>query len=213
MNILVLCDNDLLKPSEKIFRELPHKVIFTDSININPVLDCNHIVNNYDLVFSLHCKQIFPKNLHYRVRCVNIHPGYNPFNRGMYPHIFSIINGMPAGVTIHEITEDIDNGPVIVRRQVGVKNTDTGESLYKRIIECEFDLLKENLKQIIDGDYQTIITEKGNYNSKKDFNRLCKLELSSTGTFQDFYNLMRALSHGEHKNAKVNDTFLKLEIL
>lgn len=46
----------------------------------------------YDLFFSMHCKQIFPNELVLNHRCINIHPGYNPYNRGWYPHVFSIIN-------------------------------------------------------------------------------------------------------------------------
>lgn len=213
MNVLVLCDNDLLKPAETIFRQTGHKICFTNSFDINPILDSAHIVKTYDLVFSLHCKLIFPKKLHERVRCVNVHPGFNPFNRGMYPHIFSIVNGYPAGVTIHEITEEIDNGPIIIRRQVGVTNTDTGEMLYNRLIQCEFELLEQWVQLIIENKYTPTVTEGGNYNSKEDFKRLCKLDLSTPGTFQDFYNIMRALSHGDYKNAQVNDKFLKLQIL
>jgi methionyl-tRNA formyltransferase len=211
MNVLVLCDNDLLKPAEKIFRDTGHKICFTDSININPVIDCEHIIRTYDLVISLHCKQIFPKKLHHRIRCINVHPGFNPFNRGMYPHIFSIINGYPAGVTIHEITEEIDNGPIIIRKQVGVKESDTGESLYHRIIQCEFELLTDWASIIIEGKYKATKTDGGNYNSKEDFKKLCKIDLS--GSAYDLYNVMRALYHSDYSNAKLNDTFLKLQIL
>ena len=40
------------------------------------------IIESYQLVISVHCKQIFPKRLVENVLCINLHPGYNPFNRG-----------------------------------------------------------------------------------------------------------------------------------
>jgi methionyl-tRNA formyltransferase len=211
MNVLVLCDNDLLKPAEKIFRETGHKICFTQSVDINPILDAVHITKTYDIVFSLHCKLIFPKKLHERVRCINVHPGFNPYNRGMYPHIFSIVNGLPTGATIHEITEHIDNGPIIIRKQVGVRDTDTGESLYHRIIQCEFELLNDWVGLIIDNKYRATVTDGGNYNSKEDFKRLCNIDLTKSG--RDLYDTMRALYHSEYNNAHINDTFLKLQIL
>ena len=57
----------------------------------------------YDLFLSLHCKQLFPQALVDSRRCINVHPGFNPYNRGWYPQVFSILNKYPAGVTIHEI--------------------------------------------------------------------------------------------------------------
>src|SRR3990167_5518806 len=54
--------------------------------------DLEMILKSFDLIFSLHCRQLFPKKLIQKVKCINIHPGYNPFNRGWFPHVFSIIN-------------------------------------------------------------------------------------------------------------------------
>ena len=71
------------------------------------------ITNNYNLIISLHCKQIFPSNLVKSITCINIHPGYNPYNRGWFPQVFSIINSKPIGATIHVMDENIDHGPII----------------------------------------------------------------------------------------------------
>lgn len=43
--------------------------------------DVKNIISNYILVFSIHCKQIFPIELVKSIKCINIHPGYNPINR------------------------------------------------------------------------------------------------------------------------------------
>jgi methionyl-tRNA formyltransferase len=99
--------------------------------------DIDFILGNFDLVFSIHCKQIFPKELVNGLKCINIHPGYNPVNRGWYPQIFSILNDLPVGATIHEIDEALDHGGIIARALVPKYSYDTSKSLYDRILEKE----------------------------------------------------------------------------
>lgn len=216
MNVLVLSDNTYIgKKAERIFnlRKKENHFTFTDSDAINPIIDFKHILDNYDLVVSVHCKKIFPKQLHEKIRCINIHPGYNPYNRGMFPHVFSMVNGKIAGATMHEISGKIDNGPIIARAHVEIKPNDTSETLYRRIIEKEMELLETHLDLILDGTYHTFpCTPDGNYNSMEDFKRLCEINPDEVGTFQQFFDKLRALSHGEHWNAHIGDTYFKLLI-
>jgi len=83
------------------------------------------IKSNYDLIISTHCKQIFPTDLVNHLKCINIHPGYNPINRGWYPQVFSIINKTIIGATIHEIDDKLDHGFIIDREQVKKTSFDT----------------------------------------------------------------------------------------
>ena len=80
--------------------------------------DVNFIKGNYDLIISIHCKQIFPIEIVNSVKCINIHPGFNPINRGWYPQVFSIINKSSIGATIHEIDDKLDHGFIIVRELI-----------------------------------------------------------------------------------------------
>ena len=216
MNVLVLSDNPLmLKVGKPIFeRRQDVKYCFTDSDAKNPKLDHKHIVKEFDLVISLHCKKIFPKELYSKVRCVNIHPGYNPYNRGIYPHVWSIINKYPAGATIHEIDGTIDAGPIIARSEVIPSHNDTSQTLYYKVFVEELRLLRVHLDMIIDGTYQTFpCSFEGNYNSMEDFKKLCDIDPSKVGRFQEFYDLMRALSFGKFKNAHIGETYFKMQIL
>lgn len=47
---------------------------------------------------------------------VNVHPGLLPEVRGNNPYIWSIIHGLPQGVTAHLIDTDIDRGPILLAR-------------------------------------------------------------------------------------------------
>ena len=61
-------------------------------INLKNKLEVDIVMSNFSLVISLHCKQLFPSQLVKAVRCINVHPGFNPYNRGWFPQVFSIIN-------------------------------------------------------------------------------------------------------------------------
>ena len=180
--------------------------------------DYSLFVTDCHLVISLHCQQVFPPELIDSVRCINVHPGLNPHNRGWYPHIFCIMNGKPAGATIHEIDYKIDHGPIIASRQVDVLSWDTSETLYQRIIEAELQMLEEHLVSIINNNYNPLqINEPGNYNSKNDFKNQCQINMQEVGTFEQFYNKMRALSFTGYNNAWFvdkdgNKVYLNLKI-
>lgn len=65
--------------------------------------------------------------------CLNLHPAYLPYNRGAYPNVWSVIDGTPAGVTIHYIDQGIDTGDIVAQHKVPVEATDTGETLYEKL--------------------------------------------------------------------------------
>jgi methionyl-tRNA formyltransferase len=164
------------------------------------------IVSQYHLVFSLHCKQLFPAEMVSRVKCINVHPGYNPYNRGWFPQVFSILNKLPAGATIHEIDENLDHGPIIARREVKINSWDTSADIYNRVQQVEVDLLEEHLPAILQGYYQTNLPEQeGNINLKRDFNELCNLDLNETVTMGAAIDKLRALTHGNYANAYYTD--------
>jgi methionyl-tRNA formyltransferase len=160
------------------------------------------IIQNFDLVVSYHCRQLFPAELTRRIRCINIHPGFNPFNRGWYPGVFSIANGLPAGATIHEIDEKIDNGPIIAQKRVIIEPEDTSDTVYPKIIQAEYDLLEEWFLPLIKSEYRTFLpSEKGNLNYKKDFHAMQELDLNEAVTFGQAIDRLRALTHSPFQNA------------
>lgn len=160
------------------------------------------IKSNYSLCLSIHSKQIFPSEIVNSMSCYNLHPGYNPYNRGWFPHIFSIVNGLPAGATLHLMTDKIDSGPIVDQVEVKVQENDTSSKLYKRVLEVEKNLISKNLPALLSGS--AMLHEagfEGNYNSKKDFEKLKRLELSNQDSLEEHIRLLRALSHEPYENA------------
>jgi dTDP-4-amino-4,6-dideoxyglucose formyltransferase len=152
MKILIITDNEFIKSNMiEIFTNNKYRWEYSiqESINLN-LKDKNiiqEIVSTYNLVISAHCKKIFPPNLVNNIRCINLHPGLNPYNRGWFPQVFSIINHLPIGATIHEIDNKLDHGPIIVQEEVKINSTDTSLEVYNKVIQKEIELF--NLKSRI----------------------------------------------------------------
>lgn len=172
------------------------------------VLDLRHqstvleIIESYDLVVSVHCKQIFPPLLVRQVKCVNLHPGYNPINRGWYPQVFAIIHDLAIGATLHEIDEELDHGAIIDRVKVPKHAHDTSFSLYARVVEAEINLWEKNVISLVSANYQPFSPEEeGKLYLKKDFNSLLKLDLAEKMTMKQAIDRLRALTFNGYRNA------------
>lgn len=163
----------------------------------------NEIIARYDFILSVHCQQIFLESLYESVACFNLHPGLNPHNRGWYPQVFSILNNLPIGATLHRINSRIDGGPVVTQMEVPSFSSDTSLEIYNRIHTAEQKILLEMLPKLCTPDFKHIETPifEGTYNSKEDFRKLCCLNLNHNGTLKEHIDLLRALTHGDFKNA------------
>jgi dTDP-4-amino-4,6-dideoxyglucose formyltransferase len=177
------------------------------------------VIASFDLILSIHCKQIFPLEVVSNICCVNVHPGFNPYNRGWYPQIFSIINKMPIGATIHLMSNEIDSGPIIAQQRISVNSCDTSLSLYEKVQDAEIILLERYIGDIVSGNFKYSGPPiAGNYNSIGDFKALCHLDLDSIGSLREHIDLLRALSHGDLNNAYFIDEcgqkiFIKIQLV
>lgn len=192
----------VLRHSGKLIDSSSDKFFKSIDYQINVKTNLEYIIKNFDLIISIHCQQILPKELIQSVRCINLHPGLNPFTRGWYSHVFAIIYDLPIGATLHEMDEFIDHGPIIATKIVKKELYDTSYTLYNKILNTEVELFTENFDSIINNSYQLKnVTEDGNLFYKSDYNNLLEIDLNKEGKFVDFYNRLRALSHNGYKNA------------
>lgn len=237
--ILVVTDNGLLYKKVKAILETEFKDLvslfdfkrtklskkqhlYTDGIEeleeVNVKLDYPAIIENYSKVISLHCKQIFPNELVKSITCINIHPGYNPYNRGWYPQVFAIINKVKLGATIHLMDEQVDHGAIIDRLKVKIESHYTSKEAYEKVLEAELELFRINIQKIVADTFELQSPEfEGDYHSIDDYNKLCHLDMSEELTMGDAIDKLRALSHGAYKNAYFIDDngdkiFVKIEL-
>ncbi|MCU1358522.1 MAG: formyl transferase domain protein [Acidimicrobiales bacterium] len=81
---------------------------------------------------------------------VNLHPGLLPFNAGANPNVWPLVDGTPAGTTLHLMTEAIDAGDILAQREVPVSPADTGATLYERLQDASWELFVETWPTIAD---------------------------------------------------------------
>jgi len=110
------------------------------------------------VVLAGYMRKLGPRTLaRYRARVLNVHPALLPKfgGAGMYGkrvHEAVIASGdRDTGVTIHLVTEEYDQGPIIAQRRVPVMPDDTVDKLAARVLEAEHALYPETLAQIASG--------------------------------------------------------------
>ena len=75
---------------------------------------------------------------HYSGRLINIHPSLLPLYPGLNTHQQAIENGdLKAGATVHFVTPEVDDGPVIIQVHVPVFETDSSSDLASRVLQQE----------------------------------------------------------------------------
>ena len=89
---------------------------------------------------------------------LNIHPGLLPEygGQGMYGrrvHEAVLAAGArTTGATVHVVDAIYDNGPILAQKKVRVKQTDTADTLARRVLEVEHELYVETIASIISGE-------------------------------------------------------------
>jgi methionyl-tRNA formyltransferase len=137
--------------------------------------------------------------------CLNLHPSYLPYNRGANPNVWSIVEGTPAGVTLHYMDAGIDSGDIIARRQVDKRFDDTGKALHERLEDTQVTLFKEVWPEVVSGTVTTRAQkeDEGTYHRSAEFDRLCELDPDEEITVRDFLNRLRALTFPPYDNAEI----------
>jgi len=138
--------------------------------------------------------------------CVNVHPSYLPYNRGKSPNVWSIIDGTPAGVTIHFMDENFDTGDIIARKQVNTDFSDSGKDLHERLAGEQYRLFTETWPKLEAGKVDTIQQEieEGTYHSVDEFKQLCEIDSEETVETKEFLDRLRALTFPPFDNALIN---------
>ena len=76
-------------------------------------------------------------------RACNLHPALLPYNRGSAPNAWPLVDGTPAGTTLHVMEEQIDTGAILAQREIATTPADTAFTLYQRLEDASFELFCE----------------------------------------------------------------------
>jgi phosphoribosylglycinamide formyltransferase 1 len=87
---------------------------------------------------------------HWQGRCLNIHPSLLPKHKGLHTHAAVLAAGEPeTGCTIHIVTPDLDDGPILGQARIAVLPGDTPETLATRVQYAEHQLYPRALADFV----------------------------------------------------------------
>ena len=85
-------------------------------------------------------------------RMINLHPSLLPAFKGLHTHQQALdADASEHGASVHVVTADLDDGPVIAQGRVPVRADDTADSLAARVREIEHPLLVETVRLLAEG--------------------------------------------------------------
>ncbi|BEU95708.1 phosphoribosylglycinamide formyltransferase [Acidovorax sp. DW039] len=87
---------------------------------------------------------------HYAGRLINIHPSLLPAFTGLHTHQRAIDAGCKfAGVTVHQVTAELDVGPILDQAVVPVLPGDTAETLAARVLTQEHIIYPRAVRALV----------------------------------------------------------------
>lgn len=89
-------------------------------------------------------------------RMLNIHPSLLPDFRGLHTHRRALEAGVKRhGATVHFVAPDVDAGPIVAQDFIAVRESDTEETLAKRVLEVEHRIYPRALRAVAEGRTQS----------------------------------------------------------
>ena len=94
----------------------------------------------------------------YQGRMLNIHPSLLPKYRGLHTHARALQAGdAEHGCTVHEVTPELDDGPILGQARLDVEQGDTAQSLAARVLKLEHQLYPAVLRRFAQGDRTPVL--------------------------------------------------------
>ena len=151
--VLLLTNNVNAIPLYLWLKERTVVSIYSDKIYVSQleVLKPRLIISyNYNFIISKDIIDFMQGNI------INMHISYLPYNRGFSPNIWSFIDDTPKGVTIHKLSEKLDEGDIIYQREMFFDTArETFVSTYDKLNEQIVELFIENWDEINNSTYTT----------------------------------------------------------
>jgi phosphoribosylglycinamide formyltransferase 1 len=96
----------------------------------------------------------------YEGKMLNIHPSLLPKYPGLHTHARALAAGdSEAGCTVHEVTAELDAGPILGQARVPVLPGDTEDSLAARVLTKEHRLYPAVLRRFAVGDRTPVLLD------------------------------------------------------
>lgn len=151
-----------------------------------------------DMVISYNYRYIINKNIidYMQGKIYNLHISYLPWNKGASPNIWSFIDNTPKGVTIHQISEGLDEGKILYQKECFFDpEKESFSTVYNKLHWEIVNLFKENWNDIRENKYSLKEQEGvGSHHTKKDLEELKrKLSFAWSDNIADFLKEYQAI--------------------
>ena len=123
-----------------------------------------------------------------------MHGAYLPWCRGRNPNAWTIIDGAPAGVTLHLMEPGVDTGPILAQRKVDLTPDMTAKDLYEKMEQAMLNLFFDTLPKFLEGKIQSQLQSEGlgTFHLASDLIELKKLDLDETMPIGKVIDILRA---------------------
>jgi len=178
---------------------LPMEAVFTADCLKDPAHIDNLRACEFDWLITVYWAHLLKPEIFQLARrgTVNFHPAPLPINRGWYPHVHSILDGSPIGVTLHQIDASADSGPVWAQEILKLRPDETAKQVYDRLQRNIVDLFAEKWPEIRELKISpTPQAGLGCYHKKDEIAHLDDIDLDKPTTARAVINLLRARSFG-----------------
>tara|TARA_B100000674_G_C37742696_1_gene869671 strand:+ start:209 stop:751 length:543 start_codon:yes stop_codon:yes gene_type:complete len=146
---------------------------------VKHTLDKVNDFSAYDFVISFGYQHIIKKFSTLARPIINLHISYLPFNRGAHPNFWAHYDRTPSGVSIHEIDEGIDTGPVLFQKKINFNNNESLESSYIKLHKEIEKLFIDNIVVIENNEYEKHqMSEIGTFHVKKELPNWVKWQMT-----------------------------------
>ena len=86
-------------------------------------------------------------------KMLNIHPSLLPKYKGLHTHARALEAGdAEHGCSVHEVTADLDDGPILGQARLSIGADDTPDTLARRLLPLEHQLYPAVLRRFAAGD-------------------------------------------------------------
>lgn len=131
---------------------------------------------------------------------VNVHRSYLPYNRGLDPLQWALVDRTPAGVTLHIMTEQVDAGPIIAQREMPVYPTDNFDTLEARSDRLVLDIFGDAWPKLRAGRVEGTPQDEdlATYHNWADCQALRRLDLNATMKVQRVLDVLRGYTGADY---------------
>lgn len=178
--------------------------LFVEFGHIKPYLFYESIHNEIEYISSLDLDWIFltwwPHIIKQeiinipRYGVINTHNSLLPFNRGVHPNFWAIVEEKPYGVSMHLVTKGIDDGDLISQVKISYDWTTNGDELYELGMKSLEALFEDTYPKIRKNKYTAAPQNHSLMTCHKtcEIDNISNIQLDDTYKARDLINIIRA---------------------